>query len=45
MVEAIRKAGGTKVLFTTLQHVDHNCWSAAYATPQLHTWFDKQRRE
>jgi predicted peptidase len=40
MVEAIKKAGGTKILFTTLEHIGHNCWSAAYATPQLYEWFD-----
>jgi len=44
MVEAIRKAGGKKVRFTTLQHVSHNSWSAAYATPELYQWFDKHRR-
>ena len=44
MVEAIRKAGGAKVRFTTLQHVGHNSWSAAYATPELYQWFDRHRR-
>mgnify|MGYP001255445452 CR=1 FL=1 len=38
MVEAIRKAGGTKIRFTSLEHVGHNCWSAAYATPELFQW-------
>ena len=41
MVDAIRKAGGTKVRFTTLEHVGHNSWSAAYATPELFEWFDR----
>lgn len=40
MVEAIKKAGGTKILFTTLENFGHNCWSAAYATPQLYEWFE-----
>ena len=44
MVEAIHKAGGKKIRFTTLQHVGHNSWSAAYATPELYQWFDKHRR-
>lgn len=44
MVDAIRKAGGTKVRFTTLQHIGHNSWSAAYATPELYGWFDQHRR-
>ena len=44
MVEAIEKAGGKKVRFTSMKHVGHNCWSAAYATPELFQWFDKHRR-
>jgi predicted peptidase len=44
MVEAIEKAGGKKVRFTSMKHVGHNCWSAAYATPELYQWFDKHRR-
>ena len=43
MVKAIRKAGGKKVRFTTLQHVGHNSWSAAYATPELYQWFNKHK--
>ena len=41
MVDAIKKAGGTKILFTTLEEVGHNSWSPAYATPQLWQWLDK----
>ena len=43
--EAIRKAGGKKVRFTTLQHIGHNSWSAAYATPELYQWFNKHKTE
>jgi predicted peptidase len=43
MVEAIRKAGGTKIRFTSLEHVGHNCWSSAYAMPQLYDWMLAQR--
>jgi len=42
MVEAIKKAGGTSTKFTTLEGIGHNCWSAAYATPQLYQWMLKQ---
>jgi len=42
MVDAIRAAGGTKIRFTTFESIGHNCWSAAYATPELYGWFDKQ---
>lgn len=42
MVEAIRAAGGEKVRFTSLEGIGHNCWSAAYATPELYAWFDRQ---
>ena len=44
MVEAIQKAGGNKVRFTTLKHVGHNSWSAAYATPELFEWFNRHAR-
>ena len=42
MVEAIKKAGGTTIRFTSLEHVGHNSWEAAYATPELYQWLDKQ---
>lgn len=42
MVEAIKKAGGTSVRFTTLEGVGHNSWEAAYATPELYEWLDRQ---
>jgi predicted peptidase len=41
MVEAIKAAGGQQVRFTTLEGIGHNSWSAAYATPQLFSWFDQ----
>jgi predicted peptidase len=43
MVSAIREAGGQSVRFTSLEHVGHNCWSAAYATPELYQWLDQHR--
>jgi len=42
MVEAIKKAGSTTIRFTTLEGVGHNSWEAAYATPELYQWLDKQ---
>ena len=45
MVEAIRAAGGTKIRFTTLENIGHNCWSAAYATPALYQWMEKQAKQ
>ncbi|MFN9718778.1 MAG: alpha/beta hydrolase-fold protein [Planctomycetota bacterium] len=42
MVDAIKAAGGTKIRFTSLEHVGHNCWSAAYATPELFEWMLQQ---
>ena len=44
MVEAIEKAGGTKIRFTSLEHIGHNCWSATYATPEVFEWISQQRR-
>jgi predicted peptidase len=42
MVEAIKKTGSTKVRFTTLEGIGHNSWEAAYASPDLYQWLDKQ---
>lgn len=42
MVEAIKKAGSTTIRFTTLEGIGHNSWEAAYATPELYQWLDKQ---
>lgn len=44
MVEAIKKAGGTRIRFTSLEHIGHNCWSATYATPELFDWIRQQTR-
>lgn len=38
MVDAIKAAGSEKIRFTTLEHIGHNSWSAAYATPELYEW-------
>ncbi len=45
MVDAIKEAGGTQVRFTTMENVGHNCWSAAYATPELYQWMRAQVKE
>ncbi len=42
MVDAIKAAGGTKVRFTSLEGIGHNCWSAAYGTPQVYQWMLQQ---
>jgi predicted peptidase len=42
MVEAIKKAGGTNIRFTILEGIGHNSWEAAYASPDLYSWLDKQ---
>lgn len=42
MVDAIRAAGGTSIRFTSLENIGHNSWSAAYATPELYQWMNKQ---
>ena len=44
MVDAIRKAGGQQVRFTSLEHVGHNAWEAAYRTPEFWQWLGRQRR-
>ncbi len=45
MAKAIREAGGEKMRLTILEHVGHNSWSAAYATPELYKWFEAHRRD
>src|SRR5262249_54998346 len=42
MVDAIKQAGGTNILLKTLEGVGHNSWEAAYASPDLYRWLDKQ---
>lgn len=42
MVDAIKAAGGTKVRLTTLENIGHNSWEAAYCSPDLYSWLDKQ---
>ncbi|MEK6248249.1 MAG: prolyl oligopeptidase family serine peptidase [Planctomycetales bacterium] len=44
MVEAIQAAGGTRIKFTSLESIGHNCWSAAYASPELYTWMARHSR-
>jgi predicted peptidase len=44
IVDAILEAGGTSIRFTTLEGIGHNSWSAAYATPDLYQWLNKQTR-
>ena len=44
MVEAIQQAGGTKIRFTSLEHIGHNSWSATYATPEIYQWLNQQSR-
>lgn len=43
MVDAIKAAGGTKVRFTSLAHIGHFSWQAAYQSSDLYSWLDKQR--
>jgi predicted peptidase len=43
MVEAIKAAGGTKVRFTSLEHIGHASWQAAYQSSDLYQWFDRQK--
>ena len=45
MVDAIRAAGGTRIRFTSLEHVGHNSWESAYATPDLYQWVEAQFAE
>lgn len=44
IVQAIMKAGSQSIRFTSLENVGHNSWSAAYASPDLYQWLDRQSR-
>ncbi|MGJ8696612.1 MAG: prolyl oligopeptidase family serine peptidase [Verrucomicrobiaceae bacterium] len=44
MVDAVKKAGGKKITFTTLEGVGHDSWSTAYADPRLWQWLTEQTR-
>ena len=43
MIDAIRKAGGTPRM-TIYRGVDHNCWSRAYADPEVWSWLFGQKK-
>jgi pimeloyl-ACP methyl ester carboxylesterase len=38
MVDAIKKAGGTKVKLTVYPGVGHNSWTKAYNDPEIYKW-------
>ena len=42
LVQAIKNAGSQSIRFTSLENIGHNSWSAAYATPDLYQWLDRQ---
>lgn len=44
MVDAIRNAGSKRVRLTTLEHIGHNSWSAAFASPDLYAWLQEHTR-
>lgn len=44
MHAALKAAGNDSARLTVLEHIGHNSWSAAYATPDLTTWMFKQTR-
>ena len=44
LVQAVEQAGSQSIRFTSLEHFGHNSWSAAYASPELYQWLDRQSR-
>jgi predicted peptidase len=44
LVKSILEAGSQSIRFTSLENVGHNSWSAAYASPDLYQWLDRQSR-
>jgi len=45
LVQNIVKAGSQSIRFTSLENVGHNSWSAAYASPDLYQWLERQSLE
>ena len=45
LVQTVVQAGSQSIRFTSLENVGHNSWSAAYASPDLYQWLDRQSRE
>ena len=45
MNKALKAAGNESARLTVLEHIGHNSWSAAYATPDLSNWMLKQTLE
>ncbi len=45
LVQTVEKAGSQSIRFTSLENVGHNSWSAAYASPDLYQWLDRQTRK
>ena len=43
--QAVMKAGSQSIRFTSLENIGHNSWSAAYASPDLYLWLDRQSLE
>lgn len=44
MHAALKEAGNDSARLTVLEHIGHNSWSAAYATPDLSNWMLKQTK-
>ncbi len=44
MVDAIKKAGGTKIDFTIYKGVGHNSWTQTYANSKIYDWLLKHRK-
>ena len=45
IVEAIKKAGGKKILFTIYEGVGHDSWTQTYDNPLLYDWMFQQSSE
>ena len=43
MVDALKKNGSTKVIFTIYPEAGHNCWTEAYNTEALYDWIMEQK--
>jgi len=44
MVDAIKKAGGTKVKLTVYPEAGHNSWTKTYNNPEIYKWLLSHRR-
>lgn len=45
IVEALKKAGSTGIIYNELEGVDHGCWDEVYSRPELYDWIFSKHKQ